>query len=161
MSWYLILKLVHVLCAVAFLAGLIGRGMVRLRIPHITSIQTLQEIMVLVARFDELLVIRGAQLTLVSGLLVWWAGGWPLAAGGHPTWVLVSTVLFLSQLPLVFLVFIPRGKAFAKIFGEALAQQRITSELRAALADRAVRYATVYETVTVAIILPLMVLKSF
>lgn len=161
MSWYLILKLAHVLCVIALLAGLIGRGMVRLRIPHITSIQTLQEIMVLVVRFDDLFVIRGSQLTLISGLLVWWAGAWPVFAGGHPTWALVSTVLFLSLLPAVFLVFIPRGKAFAKVFGEALAQQRITPELRAALADRAVRYATVYETVTVAIILPLMVLKPF
>lgn len=161
MSWYLILKLAHILCVIAFLAGLIGRGMVRLRIPRITSIQTLQEIMVLVARFDDLLVIRGSQLTLVSGLLVWWVGGWPAFAGSHPTWVLVSTVLFLSQLPLVFLVFLPRGKVFAKVFAEAVTQQRITPELRAALADRAVFYATVYETVTVAIILPLMVLKPF
>lgn len=161
MSWYLILKLVHVLCAIAFLAGLIGRGMVRLRIPHITSIQMLQEIIVLVGRFDDLLVIRGSQLTLISGLLVWWAGAWPVFAGGHPTWVLVSTVLFLSLLPVVFLVFLPRGKVFAKVFAEALTLQRITPELRAALADRAVRYATVYETVAVAIILPLMVLKPF
>lgn len=161
MSWYLILKLVHVLCVIAFLAGLIGRGTVRLRIPHITSIEALREIMVLVARFDDLLVIRGSQLTLVSGLLLWWAGGWPVFAGGHPTWVLVSTALFVSQIPLAFLVFIPRGKAFAKVFADALTHQRITSELRAALADRAVFYATVYETVTVAIILPLMVLKPF
>ncbi len=161
MSWYLILKLAHILCAMAFVAGLVGRGMVRLRIPHIKSFETLQEIMALVGRFDDLLVIRGSQLTLISGVLVWWAGGWPVFAGGHPSWVLVSTVLLLSLLPLVFLVFLPRGKVFAKVFAEALAQQRITPELRAALADRAVLYATVYESVTVAIILCLMVLKPF
>ncbi len=161
MSWYLILKLAHILCAMAFVAGLVGRGVVRLRIPHIKSFETLQEIMALVGRFDDLLVIRGSQLTLISGLLVWWAGGWPVFAGGHPSWVLVSTVLLLSLLPLVFLVFLPRGKVFAKVFAEALAQQWITPGLRAALADRAVLYATVYESVTVAIILCLMVLKPF
>ena len=161
MSWYLILKLVHILCAIAFLAGLIGRGMVRLRIPHVTSIQTLEEVIVLVGRFDDLLVIRGSQLTLVSGLLVWWAGSWPPIVGGHPSWVLVSTVLFLSLLPLVFLVFVPRGKVFGKVCAEALAQQRITPELRAALADPAVRYATIYETAATTSTLCLMVLKPF
>lgn len=161
MSWYLILKLVHIFCVIAFLAGLIGRGLVRLRIPRVTSIQTLQEIMVLVGRFDELLVIRGSQLTLVSGLLVWWVGSWPPITNGHPTWVLVSAVLFLTLLPLAFLVFVPRGKVFGKVFAEALAQQRITPELRAALGDPAVRYATVYEAVTTAIIICLMVLKPF
>lgn len=161
MSWYLLLKLAHILCVIAFLSGLIGRGLVRLRIPGISSIQTLEEILALAGRFDELLVIRGSQLTLVSGLLLGWVGGWPYIAASHPTWIFVSLLLFLSQLPFVFFVFIPRGKAFGKIFQAALAEQRITPDLRAALADPAVRAATIYETVAFSIVLVLMVLKPF
>jgi hypothetical protein len=161
MSWYLLLKLAHILCVIALLSGVIGRGLVRRRIPMITSIQVLQEIMALVGRFDQLLVIRGSLLTLVTGLLVGWAGGWPPLVSGHPTWISLSVLLFLSQLPFVFLVFIPRGKQFGKVFQVALAEQQITPELRAALADRAVRAATIYESVTFGLILGLMVLKPF
>jgi len=50
---------------------------------------------------------------------------------------------------------------FEKLFQVALAEQRITPELRAALADRAVRAATIYEIVTFGLILGLMVLKPF
>jgi hypothetical protein len=161
MSWYLLLKLAHILSVIAMLSGVIGRGLVRLRIPKITSFQVLQEILVLEGRFDELLVIRGSLLTLVTGLLLGWAGGWPYIVSGHPTWLCLALLLFLSQQPFVFLVFIPRGKQFGKLFQVALAEQRFTPELRAALADRAVRKATIYEFVTFGLILGLMVLKPF
>ncbi len=148
MSWYLLLKLAHVLCAIAFVSGLIGRTLTRLRIPGVASIQTLQEIMVLVGHFDEWLVIRGSQLTLVTGLLLGWVGGWPYIVAHHPTWIFLSLLLFLSLLPLVFLIFIPRGKAFGKVF-------------QAALADPAVRAATIYEFIMTGLVLYLMVVKPF
>lgn len=159
--WYLLLKLAHVVCVLAFVSGLIGRTLVRLRIPGITTIQTLQELMALVGHFDEWLVIRGSQATLVSGLLLGWVGGWPYIVANHPTWIFLSLLLFLSLLPLVFLVFIPRGKAFGKVFQVAVAEQRITPELRAALADPAVRAATIYEFILAGVVLYLMILKPF
>lgn len=164
MSWYLLLKLAHVLCVVVFLSGLIGRALVCLRIPgvaSIQSIQTLQEILALVGRFDEWLVIRGALLSLVTGLLLGWVGRWPYLTAHHPTWIFVALALFLSQLPIDFLVFIPRGKAFGKVFQGALAEQRITPELRTALADPAVRAATIYESIVAGLVLYLMVVKPF
>lgn len=161
MSWYLLLKLAHILCVVAFLAGLIGRTLVRLRIPAIGSFSALQETIVLVGHFDDWLVIRGSQLTLVTGLLLGWAGGWPYLAAGHPTWILVALILFLSLIPLVIFIFLPRGRAFATVFKSAIAVRQITPELRAALADPAVRAATVYEFIASALIVGLMVLKPF
>lgn len=161
MSWYLLLKLAHVVSAIVLLSGVIGRGLVRLRIQQITSIQVLQEFMTLVGRFDGWLVIRGAGLTLVTGLLLGWEGGLKYFVASHPTWICLSLLLFLSQQPFVVLVFVPRGKRFGKIFQAAVAEQRITPELRAAMADPAVRVATIYEFVTFALILGLMVLKPF
>lgn len=161
MSWYLLLKLAHVLCVVVFLSGLIGRALVRLHIPGIASIQTLQEILALVGRFDGWLVIRGALLSLVTGLLLGWVGQWPYLTANHPTWIFVALALFLSQLPIDFLIFIPRGKAFGKVFQAALAEQRITPDLRAALADPAVRAATIYEFIMAGVVLYLMIVKPF
>lgn len=161
MSWYLILKLTHMVSAIALLAGLIGRWIVRTRLPGATNIQMVQELLALVGRFDEAFVVRGSQLTLVTGLLAWWAGRWPLATAGHPSWVLVAALLFLTQIPLVIWVFLPHGRVFGKVFQEAIIKQEITGELRAALADPAVRAATIYEFATNGIMLFLMVVKPF
>jgi hypothetical protein len=161
MSWYLLLKLVHILCVIAMLAGLIGRGIVRLHLPHITSMPVLQELMGLVGRFDEALVIRGSLATLASGLLLGWVGGWSYFVAGRPTWICVSLLLFLTIVPLVIFVFLPRGKVFGAVFKAAVAEQRITPELRVALTDPAVRAATIYEFVVMAIVICLMVLKPF
>ena len=50
------------------------------------------------------------------GILTWWAEKLPLWGTGT-RWVNVSLLIFLSNAPLVPLVFIPRGK----VFEEALA----------------------------------------
>lgn len=165
MSWYALLyallKYAHILCALAMISGMVGRTIVRLRIPGATSMPALQELVGLVGRFDDALVIRGSQLTLVTGLLLGWVGGWSYITASHPTWIFVSLILFLSILPLVVAIFLPRGKVFAKVFQQAIAEQKITPELRAALADPLVRAATVYEFVAIAIVLYLMVFKPF
>lgn len=161
MSWYLLLKLAHVLCVIALLAGLIGRFLVRRRLPHVASIQVLQEVIGLIGQFDDWLVIGGSNLTLVTGVLLGWVGHWPYLSASHPTWIFVSLLLFLSILPVVFLVFVPRGKQFGKVFQVAVEEQRTTPELRLALAEPAVRAATAYETVAFAVVLCLMVLKPF
>ncbi|HEX9038093.1 MAG TPA: DUF2269 family protein [Ktedonobacterales bacterium] len=161
MSWYLLLKLTHVVCAIAFLSGLIGRGLVRRRLPHITSLDVLREALLLVGRFDELLVIRGGLLTLLTGLLLGWGGQWPYLTAHHPTWIFVALALFLSLQLWVYLVFLPRGKAFAKVMQLAIQERNITPALRASLADPVVRAATIYEAGAIAVVLGLMVLKPF
>jgi hypothetical protein len=145
----------------AFISGLIGRFLVRQRLPHIASMPVLQEVIGLVGQFDDWLVIRGSQLTLITGVLLGAVGHWPYVRASHPTWIFVALLLFLSLLPVVFFVFIPRGKQFGKTFQVAVQEQRITPELRLALADPTIRAATVYEAVVTAIILYLMVLKPF
>ncbi len=161
MSWYLLLKLVHVVCVIAMLSGLIGRGLVRLRLPQITSLDILREALVLVGRFDEWLVIPGFLLTLLTGLLLGWVGQWPYLTARHPTWIFAALALFLSLWPPVYLIFLPRGKVFGKVLQIAIQEQRITPALRASLADPVVRAASIYELVTVAVVLGLMVLKPF
>lgn len=97
----------------------------------------------------------------MTGLLVGWVGHWPYIVSSRPTWIFISLVLFLSLIPLVILVFLPRGKVFERALKGAIAKQQITPELREALADPAVRAASVYESAAVSVILALMVLKPF
>jgi hypothetical protein len=74
---------------------------------------------------------------------------------------LVSLVVFLSSLPLIPLVFLPRGKRFERALAAARAQGTVTPELTAAFHDRVVYLAHVYELATVFVVLVLMVTRPF
>ena len=161
MDLYPILKLAHILCVLCLTAGMLGRGLVRAHIRQLSDIQSLHAFVQLEGQFDWYLVIYGSQLTVLTGILLAVVGGWPFIAGGHPTWVSISIVLFLSTLVPVVWVFTPRGRRFGQALQDALAQKQITAELRAAHSDSAVKAAYVYEFVVISLLLILMVTKPF
>ena len=70
-------------------------------------------------------------------------------------------MLFLSVLPLVPLVFLPRGRVFEAALEEAEAAGVVTDRLRAAWSDPVVRGAHIYELTAVTIVLVLMLSKPF
>ena len=75
--------------------------------------------------------------------------------------MLVSNILFLIGVALVPAVFIPRGKRFRAILDVALAERRMTTELRSALNDPIVGAAHIYEMMMLVVIVALMTLKPF
>ena len=75
--------------------------------------------------------------------------------------MVLSVILLLSPLPLVPLVFLPRGRVFEAALADARRQGVMTPELRAAFADPAVAFARRFEIATVAIVVVLMVTKPF
>ena len=97
---------------------------------------------------------------LVAGLLTAWAQGYPWL-GLTTGWMLASVVLLLGPLPLVPLVFLPRGRIFDARMAEARSLGTVTPELRAAFAEPAVAFARRYEMLAVGIVVMLMVLKPF
>jgi hypothetical protein len=160
MEPYAVFKLVHIVCVLCLVGGMLGRGVVRTRIGQVGEIDLYQELVHLEGIFDRL-VIAGSSLTLLSGILLALLGHWPLLVHGHPTWTLLSLLLFLSLFIPIFAIFVPRGKRFGRVFQEALATKRITQELRTAFSDRTVQVAYLYEVVVIGLLLVLMVLKPF
>src|SRR5262249_41281576 len=128
---------------------------------RLDDIDTTREFIEVERHFDEWLVVRGSMATLITGLLIIWFGHWPLLNAGFPTWTLVGAVLFLTTIPLVLWVYMPRGKIFGKVFESALAQKRVTDELRAVLADRVIRRSWLYEYVLAVVLVLRMVMKPF
>ncbi len=161
MDLYGFVKVLHLFAVAAMIAGIIGRAFLRARLVRLDDIQTAREFIEVEGRFDNWLVVRGSIVTLITGLLLTWLGHWPLLNAGVPTWTLVGAVLFLATIPLVTWVYIPRGKIFGKVFAEALAQKRVTVELRAALSDRVIRASYLYEYLMLLVVMTLMVLKPF
>ncbi|MGH2526764.1 MAG: hypothetical protein ACRDG2_08460, partial [Actinomycetota bacterium] len=76
-------------------------------------------------------------------------------------WVTVSLIVFLTNIPFIPLIFVPRGKVFDAALASAASNGRITPELSAALRDSGVAMARWWEVGTTAVVLLLMVTKPF
>ena len=157
MDWALLLKLVHVGVAFAFIGGLIGRWVLLHAAARAAEVETAYLLSQQAAPFERL-VIMGGNLVLPAGLLTAWAQGYPWL-GLTTGWMFASVVILASIIPLVPLVFLPRGRVFEAAMASARASGRVTPELRAAFADPMVAFAHWYELVAVAIVVALMVLK--
>ena len=158
-----LVALAHALFGVAFVTCLVGRWMALARAeraPDIASIRTLLTL----SNVFERGVIAGSMVVLVLGVATAIAQGrailGPLQGAGID-WLFVALIVYLSVLPLVPLVFLPRGRVFAAALDEATKRGEVTSELRAAFADPVVRAAHVYELAAVLVVLVLMFAKPF
>jgi uncharacterized membrane protein len=161
MNLYSLVKVLHILAVTAVISGVLGRALIRARLLRLDDIRIVGELVDLEGQFDQWLVVHGSTATLLTGLLLTWLGPWPLVNAGLPTWTLVGAVLFLATIPLVIWVYLPRGKVFRTVFAEALAQKRVTVELRAAFSDPVLRASYLYEYVMFPVVLTLMVIKPF
>jgi len=159
MDWGDVAKLLHVAIAFVFVAGLIGRWVVLRRAAEATEPETAYQLAEAAGPF-EWIVIRGGPAIMLAGFLTAFAQGYPWL-GLTTGWILASVVLLLSPLPLVPLIFLPRGKRFAAEMAAAREQGVITPGLRAAFADPMVALARRWELVSVSLVVALMVLKPF
>ena len=144
---------------VAFISGLIGRAIVLDRARQATEIGQVDSLVAVAGPFERIVIV-GSMAVLVLGLLAMWARHVPFFEDGF-WWLPVSLLLFLSIIPLVPLVFLPKGKVFEAALDDARGKGEVTPELGAAFADPAVAFARRYEAAVVAVILALMVLKPF
>jgi hypothetical protein len=158
-GWPDLAKLIHVLVAFGFITGLLGRWILLANAAKADDVETAYRLSQAAAPFERL-VITGGNLVLPAGLLTAWAQGYPWL-GLTTLWMLVSVFILLSVIPLVPLVFLPRGKVFEAAMASARAAGTVTPELRAAFRDPAVAFAHRYELGAVTVVVALMVLKPF
>jgi uncharacterized membrane protein len=155
-----VLQFLHVLTAFWFVAGLIGRDVVLARARRSGDLPRVRELLEVSGPFERLMVIPGSLAVLLFGVATMWAEHLPLWQEGT-RWVTVSLLAFLTMIPLVPLVFLPRGKLFEEALGGAVEAGRVTPELTAAFRDPVVAAARRYEVAVVVIVLYLMVAKPF
>jgi hypothetical protein len=136
------------------------RGVTLSRARSSADIAEVGSLVDLAGRFERLMVIPGSMAVFVAELLAAWAEDIPLWGSGSG-WLAASIIVFLSTIPLVPLIFLPRGKVFEAALAEAQAQGRVTVELTAAFRDPAVAFARLYEGAAIAVVVALMVTKPF
>jgi uncharacterized membrane protein len=164
MTLPLLLKLVHVASAIWFIAGLVGRQVVLAQAARATDLSFAARLSDVAGIFETKMVVPGSLVVLVAGLVTAWAQGWPILGfiqGSQTNWLLVSLLLYVTLIPIVPLIFLPRGRKFAAALADAQARGEFTPELKAAFHDPVVAAAHLYEMAVVVVIVILMVLKPF
>ncbi len=155
---------VHVLLVFWLVAGIAGRDVVHARAARTTDLAELRALLGVASVFELRMVRPGTFAVLVAGLIAAWARGWPILGflqGGQSNWVLVSLLVYLSIIPVIVLVFIPRGKVFRAALDDAVAAGHVTPQLTAALHDPAVEAARKYELAVIGVLAFLMVTRPF
>jgi uncharacterized membrane protein len=156
------MKLLHVITAIWFVSGLLGRTLTMWQASQAGNVQTTRTLVHLAGYFERWMVIPGSLAVLGFGLVTAWLQRWPMLPPLQGSnWLLVSTLLYLSIIPLIPLVFLPRGKVFEKALEHALSVGEVTADLTDAFRDRTVGLAHAYELAVTLIVILLMVLKPF
>jgi uncharacterized membrane protein len=161
---YNLLKLLHILSAIVFAGGIFARQVVRLYAKSTDDVTRFATLNLAAAYIENWMVKPGSFVILGLGIALAWRGGLPMLGvlqGENQNWLLVSNALFVFGMALVPTVFLPRGKRFRVVLDAAIAQGRVTPELRTALNDPIVRAAHAYEYVMLIVITALMTLKPF
>jgi uncharacterized membrane protein len=160
-----IVKLLHVLSAFWFVAGVAGRDITFWRAGRSGDVRTVHELLQVSEEFERWGVIRGGIVVLVFGLITTWLGDWPLFGilqGAESNWLLVSFVLYIAFSALIGpLGLVRRRKNRTSAVYHALAEGEITPELTAALRDPVVTVYRVFELLGLAVIIYLMEIKPF
>jgi len=155
-----VLVFLHVAAAFLFVAGLLGRNILLWQARRSDDIDRVGSLLQASGPFERVLVIPFSIAVPIFGILAWWEEGLPFW-GEDTRWVTVSLVLFATMIPLVPLIFLPRGKVFEAAYTRAVEARQVTPELTAAFRDPVVGAAHTYELVIVTIVLLLMVTKPF
>ena len=164
MSWYSLLKFLHVAVVIVGVGGVFARQLLRKHAKRMNDVTSLATFSQAAGRIEKAFVIPGTSAIVVLGIILGLIGGSPMLGflqGASQNWLLVSNILLISILVVIPPVLVPRGKIFEPVLQAAVLQGQITPDLRSALNDQAVNLAHLYELVAISVIVALMVLKPF
>lgn len=164
MSWALLVRFLHIISAIVFIGGIFARQLVRSHAKKVDDVHTFATLSQVAGWIETRMVIPGNMVVIILGVILALMTNTPILGfiqGASSNWLLVSNILLLFGFLSVPLVFLPRGKKFDVILEHALAEGRMTPELRAALDDRTVRFLHITEMTLVIVVVVLMVFKPF
>lgn len=159
-----LIVVLHVLASFTLVIGIVARDLTFMTAGRQTSLERIGALVDLGHFFELRMVRMPTFVVLILGIGAAQLRGWPVLGalqGATVNWVFVSLLLFLSMIVPIVTILLPRGRVFRKAYDGAIAEGRVTPELTAALNDRAVHGARIYEMAGAAAIIVLMVAKPF
>ena len=164
MSWYLIVKFLHVLAVALTIGGMFARQLIRGFARKSDDVNTVASLTRAAVRIDRMLVIPWSNIMIAMGILLAVMQKWPVFGflqGASQNWLLVSNILLVIMLILIGAVFIPYNMTVEALLESALAQGSATYELTAALDDKRNKISHLLEEILILAVAALMVLKPF
>ena len=164
MSWYLIVKYLHIVAVTTTTGGMFARQLVRDIAKKSNDVKTVASLTQAATRIDRVLIIPWSSIILPLGIILAVMMKWPIFGflqGASQNWLLASNILLIVMLSLIPAVFIPHNKKVEALLQTALAKGSVTSELSTALNDRKNIIAHHAEEIITLVIAALMVLKPF
>ena len=156
--------LLHVLSVFVLVTGILGRFVTLRQAARTDDIHALKAKIEVSRIFELYMVRRGSLVVLVTGLAAAWARGWPILGilqHSPINWVLVALVTYLTIIPWIVFVLLPRSIKFEALLAEAERAGAVTPALRAAMADPLVAWARRYEIAMILFLTYLMVSRPF
>jgi len=164
MNWYNFFKFLHIVAVIVMVGGIFARQLVRAIAKKSDDPKVIASLTQVVGRLDRSMVIPGSNLVIVLGVIVALMLKWPIFGflqGASQNWLLLSNILLLAAMVMVPTIFLPHNRKVESLLQAALAEGRVTPELRAVLHDKTNRLAHGVEEIIVVLIAALMVLKPF
>jgi len=159
-----LLKWVHVNLVIIFAIGIAEYITYFYQAAKETEPRVIHEMVEAGDKIHNYLLKIGGSLLFISGVVTAWRHGVPMLGfiqGGNVNWLLVSIVLFLTYLPIMFFVFVPRHKVFHKELDKAIEKGEVTEGLKKAFRSSGIKFGHIYESIYVFVIVFLMVVKPF
>ncbi|OGO32821.1 MAG: hypothetical protein A2Z16_03865 [Chloroflexi bacterium RBG_16_54_18] len=164
MSWYWILRFLHITGAALFIGGVFARQLVRSRLRKTSERDAFAELTGAARLIDERLVIPGSGLVLLAGIILAWMTGAPFLGfiqAAPQNWLLVSNILIILGMLLVVRVFLPVRKQIEAWVAQAGADETVPSEIQALINRPRLQLAYLLEEISLLVIVALMVFKPF
>jgi uncharacterized membrane protein len=164
MNWYTVFKFLHIVAVILMVGGIFARQLVRAIASDSDDPKVIESLTKVAGRLNRTMVIPGGNLVIVFGIVLAVYLKWPIFGflqGASQNWLLVSNILLIATMVLIPTMFLPHNKRVESLLHTALAEGRVTPDLRTALHDRTRRLAHHVEEIVVLIVAALMALKPF
>ena len=139
MSWYLIVKYLHIIAVIITTGGMFARQLARGMAKKSDDVKAVATLTQVAHRIDRMMVIPWSNTILIFGVILAVMMKWPIFGflqGASQNWLLVSNILLIVMLSLIPVVFIPHNTKVEALLQTALAKRSVTSELSVALNDQ-------------------------
>lgn len=125
MSWYLMIKFLHIIAVIIAIGGVIARQLLSQQAKKANDIQLFATFSQAAGKIENAMVIPGMNAVMVLGVILALISHSPILGflqGASQNWLLVSNILLLGGLITIPAIFIPRGKKCEPLLQVALAK---------------------------------------
>lgn len=153
----------HISGAITFSIGMVASLVITAFLASEKELKVIQGLTRLGHKFGRFMDIGGG-LMLLAGFALAWREEEPMLGflqGSDENWLLVSILLFLFSLPIVYFGYWRRERSAGIELEKALKKGKFSPGLQAALVDKRLRNGKIFEILTYAVIIFLMVVKPF